>query len=140
MSVYSVFGVFVCVFMCPALSQPAAAAHLHRGMGKLALVRGLQCGQRGDTAEDHSIQRTHCLSHHQGCASQWCPKTGKASFYGLTAFSLFVLGYYSSVSAMALTRSIVCPSCWMVVPFLIQYFRNAFKFGTSVYLDLRMNV
>lgn len=86
MSVYSVFGVFVCVFMCPALPQPAAAAHLHRGMGKLALVRGLQRGQRGDAAEDHSIQRTHRLSHHQGCAAQWCPETGKASFYGLTAF------------------------------------------------------
>ena len=65
----------------PALSlYPAAAAHLYWGMGELALVRGLQRGQRRDSAEDHSVQRTHCLTHHQGCAAQWCPETGTVSF------------------------------------------------------------
>lgn len=60
----------------PALSHPAAAAHLHRGMGELALVGGLQRGQCGDSAEDNSVQRTHGLAHHQGGAAQWCPETG----------------------------------------------------------------
>lgn len=70
--VSSVFAVFV----FPARAVAPAAAHLHRGMGELALVRGLQRGQRGDAAKDHSVQRTHCFSHHKGVAAQWRPKAG----------------------------------------------------------------
>lgn len=70
--VSSVFAVFV--FAAPVVAP--AAAHLHRGMGQLALVGGLQCGQRGDAAEDHSVQRTHCFSHHKGVAAQRRPEAG----------------------------------------------------------------
>lgn len=90
--VFCLCWVFVCV--CPALSRPAAAAHLHRGMGELALVRGLQRGQRRDSAEDHSIQRTHCITHHQGGAAQRCPETGTGGFSDLT-IPLFVFVMFS---------------------------------------------
>lgn len=61
-AVFSVFALFVFVF--PARVVAPAAPHLHRGLGELALVRGLQRGQRGDAAEDHPVQRTHRFSHH----------------------------------------------------------------------------
>ncbi len=70
----------VSVYVCPTLSHLAAAAHLHRGMGELALVRGLQRGQRRDSAEDHPVQRTHCLTHHQGGAAQRSPEAGTVRF------------------------------------------------------------
>lgn len=74
-------GVFcLCCCVCSALYHHAAATHLHRGVGELALVRGLQRGQRRDFTEDHSVQRTHCLSHHQGGAAQRCPEAGTSSF------------------------------------------------------------
>lgn len=66
----------VCLCVRPALSNPAAAAHLHRRLGELAVVRRLQCGQRRDAAEDHRVQRTHRLAHHQGGAAQRGPETG----------------------------------------------------------------
>lgn len=85
-------GVFCLWWVYPALSRPAAAAHLYRGVGELALVGGLQRGQRGDAAEDHSVQRSHRLSHHQGGAAQWCPETGTVTFLLASCFSLFVWG------------------------------------------------
>lgn len=85
-------GVFCLWWVYPALSHPAAAAHLYRGVGELALVGGLQRGQRGDVAEDHSIQRSHRLSHHQGGAAQWCPETGTAFFFYWLPVSLCLFG------------------------------------------------
>lgn len=75
----SVFCVFYCLscFPRPSSTPPAAAAHLHWGLGQLALVGGLQRGQRGDSAEDHPVQRPHRLAHHQGGAAQRRPEAGR---------------------------------------------------------------
>lgn len=71
-----VFCLLFCLFAYPDVTPPVAAAHLHRGVGELALVGALQCGQRGNAAENHSVQRAHSLTHHQGASAQWSPETG----------------------------------------------------------------
>ena len=52
------------------------------------MVGGLQRGQRRDSAEDYSVQRTHRITHHQGGTAQRCPKTGTVRFLFVCLFVL----------------------------------------------------